>query len=448
MDRDRSRSTDGDAGEGPSWSPSARRTTGRLSAARTISIIWPRGSPGSTALAMLRQQLSLVKSRQLRGVQAGAGDAAVPDHERDLCRQRGQHLVTCTTASCRDAIRSSTGASRSTAPIRAPSGTGFTRSTSCRSCSIPPSGYVQNCNSSPFTTCDDGNPPREQFPPYMVEDQHDDKRRAKISRQLLRRNARRDVRGFAASGLRHDGLLGTRTSARVSPPVRGAQDETIRPLAAKVEPYLEHLLAWDCRVTADSTAATLCEAWYEELYGMDYPAETLLPQLCREPEARIPRRWSPRPRTSRSGTATGALPGANLFRAQRRPQMIDLLGLTFDDRLPSLPTLAAPGPMGVVFTRVLLAVDPHSVRHSICSNGTAWSAPATWRSTNSGRRSREPACSTSARAAIRIRRITSTRRSCFPSGSSSRNCSIGTTCWPAPSLVYHPGEPPLENVAK
>ena len=43
----------------------------------------------------------------------------------------------------------------------------------------PASGFVQNCNSSPFTTTDAGNPDRAQFPRYMVEDADDDKRRAK-----------------------------------------------------------------------------------------------------------------------------------------------------------------------------------------------------------------------------------------------------------------------------
>jgi hypothetical protein len=45
------------------------------------------------------------------------------------------------------------------------------------------------------------------------------------------------------------------------------------------------------------------------------------------------------------------VPWGELFRIQRQPQMVDLLGLTFDDRLPSVPSLAGPGPMGVVFTQ-------------------------------------------------------------------------------------------------
>ena len=63
----------------------------------------------------------------------------------------------------------------------------------------PKSGYVQNCNSSPFTTCDEGNPPRDQFPAYLAEDAGDDKRRAKRSRQILSTRADRSRSSICAS---------------------------------------------------------------------------------------------------------------------------------------------------------------------------------------------------------------------------------------------------------
>ena len=60
----------------------------------------------------------------------------------------------------------------------------------------PPSGYVQNCNSTPFTTTDDGNPSRNDFPAYLAEDRDDDKRRAKVSRMLLRSASNIDLAQF------------------------------------------------------------------------------------------------------------------------------------------------------------------------------------------------------------------------------------------------------------
>jgi acyl-homoserine-lactone acylase len=121
-------------------------------------------------------------------------------------------------------------------------------------------------------------------------------------------------------------------------------------LAVKVDPYLRHLLDWDCRVSADSTQATLCEAWYAELYGNRYPAETLLEPFVKEPDLQFEALASVAEKLAlRHGD--WHVPWGNVFRIQRRPNMVDLFELPFDDRLPSLPSLGAPGPMGVVFTQ-------------------------------------------------------------------------------------------------
>ena len=49
----------------------------------------------------------------------------------------------------------------------------------------PASGYVQNCNSTPYSTTDNAGPAIGDYPDYMVEDRYDDKRRAKMARMLL-----------------------------------------------------------------------------------------------------------------------------------------------------------------------------------------------------------------------------------------------------------------------
>ncbi|MGD9720942.1 MAG: penicillin acylase family protein [Pirellulales bacterium] len=213
----------------------------------------------------------------------------------------------------------------------------------------PPDGFVQNCNSSPFTTCDTGNPERGRFPPYMCEDADDDKRRAKVSRQLLREM--HDVTFEDVERAAFDTTIYWAQERLPEYRRRYEQLQTDDPqLAAQVGPYLEHLLAWDCKVTADSSAATLCEAWYEELYGMEYPAESLLPKFVADPKQEF-RALVRVAENLKSRHGDWRVPWGDLFRIQRRPQMIDLMSVTFDDRLPSLPTLAAPGPLGVVFTQ-------------------------------------------------------------------------------------------------
>ena len=142
----------------------------------------------------------------------------------------------------------------------------------------PPSGYVQNCNSTPFTTTDDGNPSLFDFPPYMVEDKHDDKRRAKMARYLLR--GARDITFEDFQALAYDTTLYwpmtelPRYARRLQ-----TLERTDPELAARVRPYLEHLLDWDFKSSLTSTQATL---------GGRLVRGALRPRLPgRDPEARV-----------------------------------------------------------------------------------------------------------------------------------------------------------------
>jgi len=213
----------------------------------------------------------------------------------------------------------------------------------------PPAGFVQNCNSTPFTTSDDGNPRRDDFPAYMVEDKDDDKRRAKISRQLLR-----EMHDLTFDELRVAAFDTTNYWAQTELPLYARMlDELKRTdpaLAAQAAPYLDHLLAWDCRTTVDSTAATLCVAWYEEMYGTTYPGEQLKRQFVDD----VPLRFKALVRAATSlHSAYGdwRVAWGDIHRIQRRPDVADLLNVPFDDELPSLPSLGSHGPMGMIFTQ-------------------------------------------------------------------------------------------------
>lgn len=213
----------------------------------------------------------------------------------------------------------------------------------------PPSGYVQNCNSTPFTTCDQGCPDRQAFPRYMIEDHDDDKNRAKISRQLL--GAMENV---TFEDLQRSAFDTTVYWAQQEIPklVQGfARLETDNPvLARQVRPYVEHLAEWDCRITAASTHATLCEAWYEEIFGANYAAEKL-PEAYREKPELVFQALLQAVGKLMAMHRSWRVPWGDVFRIQRRENIADFLHLPFDDSLPSVPSLGAPGPMGVVFTQ-------------------------------------------------------------------------------------------------
>jgi acyl-homoserine lactone acylase PvdQ len=212
----------------------------------------------------------------------------------------------------------------------------------------PACGYVQNCNSSPFTTTNAENPNPGDFPAYMVQEKHDDKRRAKRSREML--SAAKDLTFEELERWAFDTTI---YWAKHELPEYGRQlkrlEEQDPVLAARVAPYLEHLLDWDCRSTHGSTQATLCAAWYEQLYGGDYPGEALKPRYQRDIPLRL-RALVQAAAELQAVYGNWKVPFGEAHRIQRHADVADLLRVPFDDALPSLPCAGTHGPMGVIFT--------------------------------------------------------------------------------------------------
>jgi len=216
----------------------------------------------------------------------------------------------------------------------------------------PKSGYVQSCNSSPYTTTDgnDENPRAENFPRYMLEDHDVDTRRSKMSRLLLGQ----------ARGLTFDQLQTLAFDTTLYWPLtelpKLQQDyrqlQATQPaLAAEVAPMLKHLQAWDCKSTPESTETTLCVAWYEELYGFGYPAETLKAQYATD---RLT--WFAGLKTA-SRKLTGLYgdwkyPWGRAHRLQRVPDQPDVenAGLRLNGLERSLALAGVPGPLGIIHT--------------------------------------------------------------------------------------------------
>jgi len=212
----------------------------------------------------------------------------------------------------------------------------------------PASGYVQNCNSTPYTTTDEAGPALGDYPDYMVEDRYDDKRRAKMSRLLLRNAHDLTFEDFH--------LLAFDTTiywALAELPRYKLELERLRKtdpkLVDRVAPYLAHLVDWDCRGTVDSTQATLLVAWYEELYGFGYPAETLKPRFV----SNVPEQFKAleiAARKLKNNFGDWKVPYGEVNRLQRHADVADFYKIPFSDELPSLPAAGMPGPPGVVFT--------------------------------------------------------------------------------------------------
>jgi acyl-homoserine lactone acylase PvdQ len=183
----------------------------------------------------------------------------------------------------------------------------------------------------------------------MVEDKDDDKRRAKISRQLLA-----EMHNVSFEDLQEQAFDTTLYWAQQELPIYAGELEQLKiadpELAAQAAPLFDHLRNWDCKVTATSTEATLCTAWYVELYGEVYPGETLKPRFAEDRSTH----WKALVAAAnglRSVHGRWQVPWGEIYRAQRHPNVVDLLDMPFDDRLPSLPCLGGHGPMGIVLTQ-------------------------------------------------------------------------------------------------
>ncbi len=213
----------------------------------------------------------------------------------------------------------------------------------------PAAGFVQNCNSTPLITTDGDNPRLEDFPPYMIGDADQTRRRALRSLELLR--AMNDVTFDQWQQAAFDTEVYWARHELPRYAEKFQQLEKDDPdLAGRVRPYLDHLLAWDARIVADSTAAPLCHAWYEQLYGRGYPGETMRAIYVDQPAKQFKA-------LVRAADRLGRMHGdwqveyGEIYRSQRLSRLADLVDARFDDSAPSLPSLGGHGPMGAIFTQ-------------------------------------------------------------------------------------------------
>ncbi len=118
----------------------------------------------------------------------------------------------------------------------------------------PKTGWMQNCNTTPFLLTSEGNPDAQQFPKYMV--QEADNPRGAISREILSSKSKLtfddwkrlafDTRVMNA-GKRLPGLLAA------------IKDE------ARLREVYDELARWDQRSANDSVAMTLFSLWHERI---------------------------------------------------------------------------------------------------------------------------------------------------------------------------------------
>jgi acyl-homoserine lactone acylase PvdQ len=192
----------------------------------------------------------------------------------------------------------------------------------------PPSGWMQNCNGTPFLLTDRGNPSAANYPNYMV--QEPDTRRAMASRRIL---AAKDKWTFAewervafdTHVIWSDSTLPALFAAFDSLP--GGD-----PRRTRLDSAVRALRGWDHRSTTTSTATTLFATWRDriERNPQPYPLVALDSSL-----AALTRTFG-----------TWQMPWGEMNRLQR---WNDLDGSASDAR-PSVAVPGVSGDDGAVFT--------------------------------------------------------------------------------------------------
>ena len=203
----------------------------------------------------------------------------------------------------------------------------------------PASGWMQNCNTSPFLLTSRGNPDSSKFPRYMV--QEGDNWRGFVSRRILDSTPRFtwddwvraafDTRVVSADSLL-PGLL------------RDIAADSTR--SARLAAAIDTLTRWNRRSDTASVAMTLYDRWQDAL-GHDVPRVAALDSAI----AGLERDWG-----------TWQVRWAEVNRLQRIDESVDQ---QFADDRPSIPVVGVSGQDGAVFTFYTIPVDGQKRRYGV-----------------------------------------------------------------------------------
>jgi len=188
----------------------------------------------------------------------------------------------------------------------------------------PSSGWIQNCNGTPFLSTSDGNPIRSNFPSYMVRE--GDNARSRAARRILSSNDSFTYNAWSK-------LAYSTFSVRADEEIPGLVDawqalQQVEPRrAASIREAVEVLRDWDRVSTVESVEMTLFVLAAEQ--------GSLSPSGLQRAISRLENDWG-----------TWHVPWGDINRLQRAQSNGD--GLS--DDLPSLAVAGVPSWAGAMFT--------------------------------------------------------------------------------------------------
>ncbi|MBN1224654.1 MAG: penicillin acylase family protein [Candidatus Aminicenantes bacterium] len=221
----------------------------------------------------------------------------------------------------------------------------------------PESGWIQNCNSTPFTTTEEGkgNPAAEDFPAYMTAMERDTSR-AKVSRHIL---SSKDVFTFEEwQRLAFDTYI-----IEAEEKIKELKKEWNRFRRAnsswdnKLNQVFSEVFGWDRRSAVGSVPTTLFILWYEKLF-------VFRDETKKEEKAAFPYVSSMQEviEELEKDFGTWRVTWGDMNRLQRRELLSEE---AFSDEKDSLPVAGAPGSLGLIFNFYSRRAEGQKLRYGL-----------------------------------------------------------------------------------
>lgn len=210
----------------------------------------------------------------------------------------------------------------------------------------PSTGWIQNCNSTPYSCSGEASPDKQKYPAYMAPD--GENYRAINARKLLT-DAKRLTLDEVISSIGYDKYLAAFDD--MIPALMKAYGEAPDSVKKNLEAPISVMYAWDKKSDANSVATTLAVEWGARVLAAlprpktdeegQYQVKRVQETLKRMPPAELLKMFAASVQTLKGRYGDWNIKWGDINRYQRPAD-----GVTFSDSAPSIPVGTTGSPFG------------------------------------------------------------------------------------------------------
>ena len=138
----------------------------------------------------------------------------------------------------------------------------------------PKTGWMQNCNTTPFLLTSEGNPDPKQFPKYMV--QEGDNPRGAISREILVSKRKFTFEEWTRFAFDRRVMNAGKRLPELIAALKKDLDSQLQSGDSRLREVYDELARWNQQSTNDSVAMTIFSLWHDRV--SDEPNENVAPE--------------------------------------------------------------------------------------------------------------------------------------------------------------------------